>query len=164
VTAGWKLKADGTACECLHFFFLDNNACTPCSFRCASCSTTATTCLSCLFPLTLVSGSCVCPTAKTLYFSGGTNGPYCTACVPECMTCSTLTVCASCVTTFTLNTTTNVCECQGAFYKQIYPSVICKACFTNCATCTFRTVCLTCVANYELRSDLPLCQCKPFFW
>jgi proprotein convertase subtilisin/kexin type 5 len=81
--------------------------CVACLSPCASCSTSQSTCLSCLSTsnLFLTGTSCVvaanCPTST---YANLTNN-VCTLCVPPCLTCTSASVCLTCIADYNLEGT-----------------------------------------------------------
>jgi len=121
-----------------------------CTSPCQRCSTSPTICLSCLpSPNTYIiyfslNNTCLngCPTG---YF---TNSTICSICVSPCLTCSTISMCNSCVNGTWLYSGNNTCSnsCPSGFYNE--SSGNCTTCVSPCATCLAFSSCLSCSTNY----------------
>lgn len=76
----------------------------------------------------------------------------CTACSGACLTCTTLTYCASCPADSFLLSGACHSPCPASYYPDTNSS-LCVACPVTCSTCTNATECTTCLTGYELQSN-----------
>lgn len=166
--------SDTVCSTCSGGFYLDtNNACSACLSACATCSTGAS-CDTCLDTIHTSTPSCACPNFASLQGSSCVcqNGYYfisvsqCSACVGNCATCSSSSICLSCIDTVHMATPTcacpdnsglvsNSCACNPGYYYTA--PTVCSACQSPCATCNDQTTCVTCVDS--LHSSAPNCAC-----
>lgn len=120
---------------CAIGYSLNGANCIQCNFPCATCNSNQApnNCLTCQTPLYL-------PTALS-------NGTCAGSTVPNCLTYSSInnTICAVCITSYTLNSTSNICQ---------------FSCPTNCQTCSSSTQCTQCVAGFFLPANGTCTQCQ----
>ena len=110
-----------------------------------------------------VTRQCECQTGYYQVTQALTNEIQCFPCfAPLCQTCQQATrdTCDSCVTGATVNTTTNVCECNTGFFQN---GAICTACPSKCSTCTTATLCVGC-ADLTTRDATNNCVCNAGFY
>jgi proprotein convertase subtilisin/kexin type 5 len=115
--------------------------CAACQSNCLNCST-ATDCFNCsaLYLFNVTSSTCEADCSS----------------VANCSLChvpaSTL-VCDTCMSGYTINTGTNICEiiCTGATY-QAANKTSCLSCLVNCLGCNDGVTCSSCSPGYVLNS------------
>ncbi|EAR81858.2 zinc finger lsd1 subclass family protein (macronuclear) [Tetrahymena thermophila SB210] len=195
------LPLNSSSClSCYEGFFFSNNQCLPCIPPCQTCQNSQKNCLSCEIgynynPLTnycdpicdQTCQSCSLPYNKNACLSCF-DGNFllnnqCIPCQPPCLSCSNLSTCLSCQSSYIFNSDTNSCSlicpilctscqmsdlkviqclsCQDGFYVSQYQ---CLACQTPCKTCQGKqTNCLSCIENYTYSPSLNLCSpiCDP---
>jgi proprotein convertase subtilisin/kexin type 5 len=158
-TAG-KLLVDGTcqdcgqSCnECAPAWYNSAKGCTPCGDNCVKCIS-PTNCYQC-YPGYMLSSANTCvqeipPSSCTTYqFYSGTD---CKACPSSCLTCQSLTVCASCKTgLFLLQSTICTMICPQGTYALLGK---CEPCPSTCQSCTNSSYCSTCPAGLTLRAGV----------
>jgi hypothetical protein len=130
------LSGSTVVCQtCAVGYSQNGGNCIQCLYPCATCNSNAlpNNCASCQPPL---------------YFSVALPNGTCLAnSIPNCVSYNPTNInqCTSCVTFFTLNTTSNLCQfnCPG-----------------NCLSCSSVTVCTQCVQGYYLSSNGTCTQCQ----
>jgi proprotein convertase subtilisin/kexin type 5 len=95
---------------------------------CASCSSFVSNCQTCTAP----SGTVLCQTCQGGYFP---SGAACLACVPLCLSCTSLLNCASCAATFVSNGTDCVCGVGYVLNAAGTKCLLCDLLIPNCLTC-----------------------------
>ena len=128
--------------------------CTGCSSPCNTCSVTASNCTSCLNNLTLFNYSCStgCPDG---YYNFNNQ---CNPCNINCSTCSSASVCLTCV--FGLYMYNGNCLSTCPVSRPVTITSICSACTdTNCVICNSLDQCQQCNYPTLLLSGHCLTQC-----
>lgn len=129
--------------------FLQGNICTKCSSNCASCQNSATYCTSCPKGKYLYVRDNTCGNCKNEvgFYKDAITDPsmlLCSACLPECASCSNTIVCESCIQGQYLyaNKSCSVCTAQN----EAITGTSCVNCDSSCLTCKgpLQTDCLTC--------------------
>jgi hypothetical protein len=152
------------ACACIPGFTFVSSGCQGCTYTlCASCKAGVNTCDRCadnaVFVNTAdVSKGCVCIAG---YYRSGSQ---CLKCAPGCATCTTSSVCATClVNSNTRKAEIDNCACKPGFYEAGTP--VCPACSSECLTCeTSATRCLTCDTANFFEKVGTTCQCKKGYY
>lgn len=120
--------------------------CMACQSPCLTCSTSPATCTACLHGLApelyLINTTCVqgiqCPSGTY----PDTSSNLCAACQPPCSTCTSATVCLSCLLGYNLDGSLCKSNCSDGYLPI---NAVCTACTSPCATCAGAlTTCLTC--------------------
>jgi len=152
--------ADGT--------YLTNGQCKPCDPSCKTCLTygtaysdgSPTTCLSCSSSKLLLSNQCYssCPLG---YYA---NNLVCSACMSNCLTCTSRNQCASCQAPLAYYSQQCLSVCPGGsvYYLNISNSqTYCVGCPSNCQLCTSSSTptCTSCSANYYLSGGACVASC-----
>lgn len=137
-----------------------------CDSNCQTCGTPITNCTTC-YPETITNSQflqnnvCVsiCATGNYSDSASGT----CKACVSPCLTCTSSTVCLSCVTTvankyFNSQTSTCVSVCPTGYYGSVD---VCVPCSSLCLTCSgTSTYCESCNTTlYVLHNNTCISTC-----
>jgi len=135
----------GSSCVCSVGYYDDNGVCRACDSSCRECyGPSQYECLSCASPFILNSffTSCVCPNSQYLTIAG--VGYSCKACViPNCISCSSATVCLACSANMVLSPDSSACVCADGFLwnpgsSSCDPCQVpfCKECLSGVGTCT----------------------------
>ncbi|CAG9316737.1 unnamed protein product [Blepharisma stoltei] len=175
-------------CQCNQGYFGQPNSCQACSNGCLTCTSTSS-CSACIQGMSLVNGACVCPANSN--WSSSSNSCVCNAgfyldnftgqcyqCGGNCQTCSSQSVCTSCIDSVhaqppacdcpsTSINTNGVCTCASGtvFNNNICCPSDCNTCDQsgNCTACNNPTmtivnnVCL-CSAHSSLVNNLCVCD------
>ena len=147
---------------------------------CMGCSNgcLGTTCLDCACTNTgcTVSGGsavCACPSGSTLVgsectcSSGGLLvGGNCITCYEECATCTTSSLCSSCIASHAGPDASLGCDCDAGYYgtRPLILANSCSACDVECDTCSQANKCLTCVAANASPDTAQGCNCNSGFY
>jgi hypothetical protein len=131
--------------------------CISASFNCTSCNTTST------FPalnLTGTSGVCLSNCPIYYYLSNSLTPTQCTPCVPPCLTCTSLSLCLSCVPTRYFYNMTCLPTCPPGITIPNNGSWNCDPCSSQCARCigTIST-CDGCSTSAALHQGTCVTQC-----
>ena len=107
-----------------------------CHKTCLDCfATTSFSCVSCPDELVFYQNRCLVVCPPKLY----RDGKFCVPCVYPCLTCSSKTICQSCVSDYYLNQKTFECviaeNCPERTFAH-YDSQICQYCDKACLSCT----------------------------
>lgn len=124
-----------------------SRVCTTCTSPCSTCSSLVTNCTSCLTtlsPAVYLSGNQCIATCPTYTYANQINYE-CTPCVSPCFDCSSLSICKSCATGFSLYLTSCLADCPSGFTSI---ASVCVACTSPCMTCsTSQTTCTSCLGG-----------------
>ncbi len=111
-----------------------------CDVNCKECLTPTTNCTSCyastISNFNLLQNNTCVSTCATGNYPDTTSGT-CKACVSPCATCSSASVCLTCLTNVTtkfFDSASKTClsVCPSGYYGDVD---VCKPCSTNCLTC-----------------------------
>ncbi|CAK94680.1 unnamed protein product (macronuclear) [Paramecium tetraurelia] len=178
----------GTVCTlCYDGYYLNANACSPCTKPCQSCSSSSTNCSTCVDTTNQVTPTCACKEAQIL----NTSSYLCDSCPSNCKVCSSTSVCTQCYDGYLLSATVCIpctkpcakcsssvttcdtcvdtskqspplCNCTSGYVINT-TSYLCDQCTFPCATCqTSVTYCLTCAATYTKNTSTCSCQNNQF--
>jgi len=116
----------GTSCICSSPLFLNPSTTPP---SCLACSTFQANCVTC----SNSTGSVLCSTCAAGFFS---NAGVCTACIPYCTTCTTITDCTTPVSNlFVYNSSSLSCVCITGYILSNGACLLCSDLVPNCLTC-----------------------------
>ena len=140
-------------------------ACPACTNGClgSMCLDCTCTSLSC----GISAGSIVCETISTgaVICSSGfvLVGVTCTACYSECATCTSTTLCSTCVAADASPATSTGCVCNQGFYgtSPLTSPASCTPCYQECSACTDSSLCTSCLSLHASPSPLQGCSCSP---
>ncbi|OMJ79471.1 hypothetical protein SteCoe_20479 [Stentor coeruleus] len=178
---------NGVCTKCNDGWIMINSVCTKCLAPCKTCDISTNNCKSCLgahyYSIVNNVGTCTCPKsciicdqyswlctkcASEFYYKDGN----CYPCIFPCKTCTSDTICSSCINTLELDITTGKCNCPSNCAKCDTISLVCTLCkdgfFMNsgvcypceasCKTCvTNALTCTTCFRDYELNAKSQCC-------
>ena len=145
--------------KCLEGYYLNNGTCSPCNINCKTCmiygtnytNGSPTTCLSCNSTMFLLNSICYssCPQG---YYASGT---ICSACQPNCFTCTTYNQCSSCSAPFVFYANKCLLACPGSYVNFLNSTdnrTYCVGCPTNCKLCSSSASpsCIKCDNGYYL--------------
>ena len=151
----------GTACSCNWGFFRNSlsGKCESCDERCDSCILGAGNCLTCKATYVFQpNGQCLCPPGT--YQDTTVNPKVCRTCAAGCDTCSSSTVCTTCLATFIFSA--GQCKCQTGQYVDTV-SKQCRSCHPSCVECsTAANVCTKCATNFAVDPIYKICTYAGF--
>jgi proprotein convertase subtilisin/kexin type 5 len=85
----------------------------------------------------------------------------CSACPSQCLTCTSATICQSCITNYYLLNNLCLTSCPNGYYP-INPEQICSPCNSvnntaHCDNCLALNVCVNCLFPYYFNSSAKVC-------
>lgn len=159
ICTGNQTKTDsGCSCDSGQYWSPSAGNCVPCDKFCALCDEATGVCSVCDLDTQLLSitnnKECVC---KDSYYE---ETDQCLPCIDLCSTCSSSTVCSTCISNASIKTGSATCTCDFG-YGKLGPS--CVQCATLCLECTnSAAVCTSCTSNAVLASGV--CSCTTGFY
>lgn len=155
--ATFTLSSGTCKCDATANFYLSTTL-----KKCVLCSVLITNCLTCT-PNATKTTQILCSACNSGYY---TNLTACLPCRTYCKTCTSATVCTTCIPTFSL--ISSVCQCDATAQMFLAPSAtVCQSCslfVKHCTTCVNASVttvnCTVCSAGYFIAS-VSLCSACP---
>jgi proprotein convertase subtilisin/kexin type 5 len=143
----YYLYANTCISLCPNGYIPISNICTACAPPCLTCVNSINICLSCNPSnspfLYLSAGACVLSCPTNTYANSSTL--ICETCINPCSTCSSSTICLSCVNSYSLYQYNCLSSCPIGFTSI---NQICMICLSPCNTCTnSQTFCTSCLTS-----------------
>lgn len=127
--------------------------------NCMYCSSLLT-CIQCINNFSLLNTTCTtnCPSGYYLGAAPITNYRACLQCQTNCIECSSLDYCLTCISSLIQFNGMCLTNCP-VFYFPIN-NTQCSQCSQYCSTCTNASVCISCIGTY-LYQDICIISCPP---
>lgn len=133
--------------------------CRACSVNCSACSLQPDNCTSCPVGRPYMLNNVCYIQCPTKYYNDSSLGQ-CVSCPVLCQTCTSSTVCQSCIATYFLKDNSCISACPPIFYSE---NGVCIACSTNCTVCD-ATGCQACQSGSYLFAGQCYTQCPTGYY
>ena len=156
-------------CSCINGYFPNGaltttSSCISCYPECATCnqSSICLTCISSNASPDIVKGGCNCNVGYGSNNSQLTTTNSCAQCYLECLECSQINICKTCVSAYAIPDAIIGCNCIDGYWgvSLLINDNSCIKCYEECATCNETAICLTCIDPNASPNNTQGCDCN----